>query len=281
MWRSSELCNASSQSLAVCKSIVFVLDVLLFLFAFKWKINSTCWDVAFNIAVKPNRVTDVKVLDQELNNIKVQWQPPVNDRELVFLVSYRSQWQPQGVEQVRLPVCRSQRVFALCFQLKFPDRALQACASSKASSQPLQCQTTVSFWLWRAAHVAVVPNFYFKFSISILPQQCVEKHPDTRTLSGDSEIFQRLFWPQAQSGKGILPRKQFLLGRNPDRRQCDRAVIRQIVSCVRSHCSGGWESKVECDIVFAAIFVRQGKSRVVFSQPVWNQAPHQNVKITD
>lgn len=53
------------------------------------------------VAVKPNAVTELIVLDQELTNIKVQWQPPINDRKLIFRVRYRSQWDPHGQWQVR------------------------------------------------------------------------------------------------------------------------------------------------------------------------------------
>ena len=57
---------------------------------------------AYNILlVKPNAVRELTVLDQELTNIEVQWQPPVNDWKLMYKVSYRSEWQTPGVWQVR------------------------------------------------------------------------------------------------------------------------------------------------------------------------------------
>ena len=51
-------------------------------------------------SVKPNKVKELTILDQTLNNIEIQWQPPVTDRKLKYLVSWRSQWQAADQWQV-------------------------------------------------------------------------------------------------------------------------------------------------------------------------------------
>ena len=52
--------------------------------------------------MKPNAVKELTVLDQDLTNIEIQWQPPVTDRKLMYMVSWRSQWDADGVWRVRL-----------------------------------------------------------------------------------------------------------------------------------------------------------------------------------
>ena len=52
--------------------------------------------------MKPNAVKELTVLDQDLTNIEIQWQPPVTDRKLMYMVSWRSQWDGPGTLQVTL-----------------------------------------------------------------------------------------------------------------------------------------------------------------------------------
>ena len=54
------------------------------------------------ITVKPNAVKELTILDQDLTNIEVQWQPPVTDRKLMYMVSWRSQWDDDRAWQVTL-----------------------------------------------------------------------------------------------------------------------------------------------------------------------------------